>query len=101
MAKGPRQDRLGDAPIESSLHGVMNALGRVLDETLNGKKQKGEPKEWGFVLICFPFAEAELARGGGTGRANYISNAKRDDVLTMLKEQVKRFEGQPEVEGRA
>jgi hypothetical protein len=39
--------------------------------------------------------------GDGPGRANYISNANRDDVVTLLKEQIKRFEGQPEMKGRA
>lgn len=98
MTKQPQ--RLGDAPIQKELRRTMNALGSVLDETLNGEK-KGEAREWGFVLICFPFAEAEAAKGGGTGRANYISNAKREDVVIMLKEQLRRFEGQPEAEGSA
>jgi hypothetical protein len=93
-------ERLGDAPIQSELRAKMNAIGKVLDETFNGDR-KGDAKEWGFVLIAFPFAEVEIAKGGGTGRANYISNARRDDVVTMLKEQIKRFEGQPEIEGHA
>jgi hypothetical protein len=32
---------------------------------------------------------------------NYISNARREDVIMLLKEQLARFEGQPEVSGRA
>jgi hypothetical protein len=91
---------LGDAPIQSELHESMNKLARVLDEVFNGEK-KGKDREWGFVLIAFPFEQAELAKGGGTGRANYISNASRDDVVIMLKEQIKRFEGQPDIEGHA
>jgi hypothetical protein len=98
MAKRP--PGLGDAPIQPELHATMNALGRVLDETLNGEK-KGEAREWGFVLICFPFTEAEAAKDGGQGRANYISNARREEVVIMLKEQLRRFEGQPDVKGRA
>jgi hypothetical protein len=93
-------ERLGDAPIQAELHAKMNAIAKVLDETFNGKR-KGEAREWGFVLIAFPFVEAELAKGGGSGRANYISNAKREDVVTMLKEQIKRFEGQPDISGHA
>ena len=94
-------ERLGDAPIQPELHETMNMLGSVLDQTLNGARGSGRPKEWGFVLICFPFAEVEIAKGGGTGRANYISNARREDVVIMLKEQIRRFEGQPEMQGRA
>ena len=33
--------------------------------------------------------------------ANYISNADRADVVTLLKEQLARFEGQPEMKGSA
>jgi len=44
--------------------------------------------------LFFPFE-------GREGRCNYISNAAREDVLTLLKEQVARFEGQPEMKGRA
>lgn len=94
------QNRLGDAPIQVEVRELMNKIGRVLDEAFNHGK-KGEARDWGWILIAFPFTEAELAKGGGTGRANYISNAKRDDVVIMLKEQIKRFEGQPEIEGRA
>jgi len=95
-----KPERLGDAPIQPELNKPMNVLAHAIDEFLNPDK-KGEAREWGFVLIAFPFVEAELAKGGGTGRANYISNASREDVVIMLKEQLKRFEGQPDVTGRA
>jgi hypothetical protein len=39
--------------------------------------------------------------GESSGRLNYISNAERDDVMTMLKEQLARWEGQPEMKGTA
>lgn len=32
---------------------------------------------------------------------NYISNAVRDDVVVLLKEQLARFEGSPDVTGHA
>jgi hypothetical protein len=45
--------------------------------------------------LVFPF-------GAEDGRCNYISNgADRRDIVTMLKEQIKRFEGQPDMEGHA
>jgi len=87
--------QLGDAPIEPHLIREMNAIAAALDEIFNGSK-RGADQDVGFVLIVFPFDEVE-----GRGRANYISNANRDDIVIMLKEQIKRFEGQPEVTGRA
>jgi hypothetical protein len=39
--------------------------------------------------------------GEGPGRANYISNCVRADVIVMLKEILAQFEGQPNVTGRA
>jgi hypothetical protein len=85
--------RIGDAPIEPQFLATMNATAAGLDKIFNGDA-KGDDRKVGFVLLVFPFE-------GREGRANYISNADRADVLTLLKEQVARFEGQPELEGRA
>ena len=85
--------QIGDAPIEAEHHDKMNALARGIDESFNGDA-KGVDRKVGFVLLVFPFGENE-------GRCNYISNADRNDIVTMLKEQVARFEGQPEMKGRA
>ena len=85
-------NRIGDAPIEPEYIEKMNALAHVLDTLFNGEL-KGPDRKTGFCLMVFSF-------GDGPGRANYISNAKRDDVVTLLKEQLARFEGQPEVTGR-
>jgi hypothetical protein len=72
----------------------MISMARFLDTVLNGPA-KGKERTMGFVLLVFPFE-------GRDGRCNYISNgANRDDIVTMLKEQVARFEGQPEMVGRA
>jgi hypothetical protein len=84
-------ERLGDAPIDPKLVKLMNSLAHGIDEILNGKER---PKENGFVLMVFPFE-------GHEGRCNYISNAQRADIVIMLKEQIKRFEGQPDMEGHA
>lgn len=86
-------ERLGDAPIEPHLQEQMNAIAHGLDEILNGDL-KGKARKVGFCLMVFPFA-------GFDGRANYISNATRADVILLLKEQLARFQGQPEMEGRA
>jgi len=83
-------ERLGDAPIEAKHHKTMNLLARFLDEQFNGDG----PRKVGFVMMVFDF-------GIGPSRCNYISNAERADVVTLLKEQLARFEGQPDIEGRA
>jgi hypothetical protein len=85
---------LGDAPIEPVYIEKMRAVARVLDELFNGKA-RGADREVGFVLMVFPFE-------GREGRCNYISNgADRNDVVTLMKEMIARFEGQPEMKGRA
>ena len=91
----PRQPQpIGDAPIETAYRAKMNALAEGLDEILNDGI-KGPNRETGFVLLVFPF-------GAKDGRCNYISNgADRRDIVVMLKEQIARFEGQPEISGRA
>jgi hypothetical protein len=87
-------ESLGDEPIERRYQATMNAIARALDETFNGDA-RGKARKTGFVLLVFPFEDHE-------GRANYISNgADRRDIVALFKEQIKRFEGQPEVKGRA
>lgn len=87
-------ERLGDAPIEAKHHEAMNKIAKALDQIFNGDA-KGADRETGFVLLVFPF-------GNTDGRCNYISNgADRRDIVTMFKEQIKRFEGQPELTGTA
>ena len=90
--------RLGDAPIEEQYREQLNKLARLIDGYFNGVTLPNLPsakKNTGFILLVFPFDEVQ-----GEGRCNYISNANRDDVVIMLKEQIKRFEGQPEIVGR-
>ena len=85
---------LGDAPIEPKHHDQMNAVAGGLDKIFNGDA-KGDDRSVGFVLMVFPFGSHE-------GRCNYISNgADRQDVVTLMKEMIARFEGQPELSGRA
>jgi hypothetical protein len=87
-------ERLGDAPIEDEYRDKMAAVAQAIDELFNGDA-KGSARRTGFVLLVFPFGAAER-------RCNYISNgADRRDIVTMMKEQIKRFEGQPEMKGRA
>lgn len=86
--------RLGDAPVEAEYHDKMVAIVRSLDEIFNGEA-KGDNRKTGFVLMVFPFRDT-------TGRCNYMSNgADRRDIVTLMKEMVARFEGQPDISGRA
>jgi len=86
---------LGDAPIELAYRDQMNAVAAGLDEFFNGKAG-GPGRKTGFVLMVFPFGE------DSKGRCNYISNgADRRDIVALMKEMIARFEGQPEMSGRA
>lgn len=59
---------------------VMNKIGNDIEKVL--------PKGFGFAVLVFPFSEP--------GIANYISNANRKDMITMLRETADRFEKQEE-----
>lgn len=93
MSAADKPEKLGDAPIEAKHHLQMNVLADAIDDVLNGDL-RGKDRKVGFLLMVFPFS-------GSDGRANYISNAERADVVVMLKEQLARFEGQPEQSGTA
>lgn len=87
-------EQLGDAPIQPEFVRLMNKVMGVLDEAFN-PGERGKDRKVGLILLVFPFGEGE-------GRCNYISNgADRKDIVVMLKEQVARFEGQPEMKGTA
>jgi hypothetical protein len=86
------RERLGDKPIEPEYIELMNQTASALDELFNGEL-KHPNKTTGFVLMVFKFGEG--------GRCNYVSNAARTDVITLLKEQLARFEGMPEQTGHA
>jgi hypothetical protein len=67
-------------PIEAELHKVMNDIGRMIGGAF---KAQGD---YGFLLLGFGLN----TRGG---RMNYISNARREDMIVALKELLARFEG--------
>jgi len=81
----------------------MQAIAMTLDEFFNGQPPpEPERRQWmkdrptGFVLMVFPFGDDDFAR------CNYISNgAGRADIVVLMKEMIARFEGQPELKGRA
>jgi hypothetical protein len=91
-----------DTEIEPQYIEQMNAVARALDEWFNPQtfapRERGlDPLERkvGFILLVYEYGDQE-------GRCNFISNgADRKDVVTLFKEMIARFEGQPEVKGRA
>jgi len=95
MSETQRRRRLGDAPVEDEYRGKMTAVAQALDELFNGDA-RGPDRQTGFVLLVFPYG------GQSGGRCNYISNgADRADIVALFKEQIARFEGQPETKGQA
>jgi hypothetical protein len=85
---------LGDAPIEQEYRSKMQAVAMTLDKFFNGELE-GNDRHTGFVLLVFPFEERE-------GRCNFISNgADREDVVTLFKEMIQKFSGQPDIVGHA
>lgn len=88
-------ERLGDGPLQEQYREKMIAVVETLDELFNGT-DKGQERQTGFVLLVFPFGDADR------GRVNYMSNgANRKDIVAMFKHQIARFEGQPDLTGTA
>jgi hypothetical protein len=88
------EHQLGDAPIEERYRAQMNAIAEALDDVFN-PGQKAPNKTVGFVLLTFQYGSHE-------GRCNFISNgADRKDIVTLFREMIARFEGQPESQGHA
>jgi hypothetical protein len=89
-----KKHQLGDKPIQDEYRTMMRSLATELDRAFNGSA-KGADRKVGFVMLVFEY-------GDKSGRCHYISNgADRKDIVTLFKEQIKRFEGQPEMEGKA
>lgn len=87
---------LGDGPIQQAYREQMNAVAQGLDKVFNGEAV-GSERKTGFVLLVFPFGSE-----GEKDRCNFISNgANRRDVVVLMKEMIRRFEGQPEMSGSA
>jgi hypothetical protein len=89
MERGAHMSKHHDDRISPELVVRMNQLAHYLDLFFNGAAMMENPK-YGFVLGVFEF------NNDINGRFNYISNAKRPDMVALMKEMVKRFEGQPE-----
>ena len=89
------EHKLGDGPIEPEFHALMNELASRLDDMFNPMRHMTGKRNTGFVLLSFPFNSPD-------GRCNFISNgANRQDIVVLFKEMIARFEGQPEIVGKA
>lgn len=92
---GRKPERLGDGPIEGRFRSMMTAAMAAVDGAFNPQAKAGGARTVGVIMLVFRYGE-------DAGRCNYISNgANRRDVAIMLREQAKRFEGQPDIEGHA
>ena len=88
------KNTLGDGPIEDQYRQRMIQIAHALDEHFNGDA-KADDRMVGFVLLVFPIGTTD-------GRCNYISNGiDRKDIVALMKEQIARFEGQPDIRGHA
>lgn len=83
--------QIGTQPIQPEVRMHMNAIGEAVDDFLNPSRmdKDNDPREWLFVLMVFP-------SGVRPGRCNYVSTADREDVITLLREQLAYFGGAPE-----
>jgi hypothetical protein len=84
----------GDGPIDPKYREQMVAVMGALDEFVNPGR-KGKERENAIVVMMFKF-------GTAPGRCNFMSNGvDRRDLIVLMKEMIARFEGQPEISGRA
>jgi len=63
----------------------MQKIARLVDEEI--------PQGWGFFVMAFPFGEK------APGRMNYVSNAKREDILKLMEEFIKKSNRSGTLEG--
>ncbi len=88
-------DPTADEHIEEEYRLQMQGIAEAIDSVFNGEKRHPH-KAVGFVLLTFKYGDAHAAR------MNYISNgASRKDIALLFREMAARFEGQPEIVGRA
>jgi hypothetical protein len=74
-----------EQPIEAPMRKVMNDIGNLLGDAI---RESGGG--YGFALLVFPFGDDP------GGRMNYVSNARREDMLVAMKEFIARNEGRYE-----
>ncbi len=87
--------RLGDGPVQEQYQEKMTRVMNALDGFVNGGA-KGNDRTTAIVVLMAPFDETYK------GRCNFMSNGvDRRGLVVLFKEMIARFEGQPEMSGRA
>lgn len=76
--------------IEARYIESMQRLAAQLDHAYNPQLKEGAKRTVGFALLVFDMNEAQAP---DHSRMNYISNARRPDMLSALKELVANLEG--------
>jgi hypothetical protein len=66
---------------------LLQGIAEALDATLNAKG-----RTIAFVVLLAPFEAPE-----GGARVNYVSNANREDIHSLLKEMIDRWDEPPEL----
>lgn len=91
-------NRIGSGPVDPEYVAEMTRISHAIDAVFNGDPSEGpREKKIGFILMVFEFGPSTPDH-----RCNYMSNASREDVIIMLKEQLAYFEGQSDrMRGRA
>ncbi len=70
-----------DGPKDENARSRMQVIAQLVDEQL--------PRDWGFFVLVFPL-------NGERGRENYVSNGKRNDIIRVMKDWIKRAKaGEP------
>jgi hypothetical protein len=77
---------IGSGPVDPRYVEAMKTVGRAIDMMFNPDGPKNRTVGW--IVITFAFGNAKEGE-----LVNYMSNADRADVVTMLKEQLRYFEG--------
>ncbi|MEQ9244508.1 MAG: hypothetical protein RLO21_00820 [Nitratireductor sp.] len=81
-------------PIGKRYRKKMNRVANQLDEAFNSST-RGHARKTGFALLVF---DMDMIEGG---RMNWISNARRGDMIVALKEMVAQLEGRASPKGHA
>ena len=62
---------------------VMTEMAKAVNDILNDGHRPGLN---GFVILAVPFDEIN-------GQANYVSNCRREDIISIMKTMIARWEG--------
>ncbi len=76
-------EEIVDGELDEPTRNVMKGTAMVLDDIFNGVDCPHEDKKYGFLVMVFPFSDENR-------RGNYVSNCKRKDIITTMREFIAR-----------